>query len=54
MNVEVLAQENFDFFVVEHTNAHLEKSGFLLEEPFAQLFVSAIGESANKVRNVVV
>jgi hypothetical protein len=43
VNIEVFAEQLFDFVVFEHADAHLEKSSFLLQEPFAQLFVSAVG-----------
>lgn len=50
----MLAQQLLHFFVFEHPQTHLEEAGFLREEPFAELLVPAVSESADEVRYVVV
>jgi hypothetical protein len=54
VNVEVATQQVFDLVICEHANPHLKEASFLLQKPLAQLLVSAVRESANKVRNFIV
>lgn len=54
MDVEVLAEHSFDFIVLQQSNSHLEKSSFLLQEPFAQLLVPAVRKTANEMRYVII
>lgn len=54
VDVQMLGEQTLDLGIVEVADAHLEKASFLLEEPFAELFIAAVGKAADKVRNVIV
>ena len=50
----MVCEEFFHVGIGRGLQAHLEESGFLLEEPFSQLFVAAVSEAVNKMRDGVV
>ena len=47
-------KEIFDFVVCKHSNSHLKETSFLLQKPFAQLFIPTVSKSAYKVRNFII
>lgn len=54
VDVEMLGEQTLDLGIVKISNAHLEEASFLLKEPFTKLFIAAVGEAADKMRNVIV